>query len=457
MRLPDVSKKRPNAEQADVFSRTGKNLTLFYSGIISLFLIVFVIITLLILYQVLINEQEQNIRSLAEREMGNILRSIDGDSRKQGEGRRFLSENQLFLYVTDIEGQTIEANESIDELRPFYMRFLEHWTPERTEIRTENIKIPDNDPEFSRFRDFDIRILMLAEPVVTNGQTVGMMYLGLDISFLNNIFRWVLIVFVSIAALFIGIGVLLSLWMSKRALVPIQQAYIAQQEFVSDASHELRTPLSVILSAVEALDMETDANDPFARKMLSTLKFEVKRMTKLIDELLALARSDSGQIVSALKREWFDIRPAALAVMESLGKSAGEKSIDLQLSAPHPMNVFGDQDKLTQLIYILVENAIKYTAEGGSVEIVIGKSCSKKGQEFSLSVADNGIGLTEEEQEKVFDRFYRADKARTRKEGGYGLGLSIARSIAEAHKGDIEIESKLGQGTMFWVKLPFSE
>lgn len=457
MKLPKVFEKRPKAEQPDVFSRTRKNLTLFYSGIISLFLIVFVIITLIILSQVLINEQEQNIRTLAEREMRDILRSMDGDSRPQGEGRRFLSENQLFLYVMDTEGQMIEANESIDELRPFYMQNLERWTPDRAEIRTENIEIPDNDPDFSQFRNFDIRVLMLAEPIVRNGQPAGMMYLGLDISFLNNIFRWVLIVFISIAVLFIGIGILLSLWMSKRALIPVQQAYNAQREFVSDASHELRTPLSVILSAVEALEMEVDSNDPFARKMLSTLKFEVKRMTKLIGELLTLARSDSGQIATALKREWFNIHPAADAVLESLGKLAREKSIDLQLTAPHPMNVFGDQDKLTQLIYILVENAIKYTAEGGSVKIAMEKSRNKKGQEFSLSVADNGIGLTEEEQEKVFERFYRADKARTRKEGGYGLGLSIAKSIVEAHNGEIEIESKLGQGTIFWVKLPFSE
>lgn len=294
----------------------------------------------------------------------------------------------------------------------------------------------------------------MARPVYYDGYRVAMMYLAIDNTFYASIIKWIIIAFTSIAFLFIIIGHLLSRWMAKRTLVPVENAYNIQREFVSNASHELRTPLSVILSAVEALGMEEDKNDPFTVKMLGTLRHEVKRMTGLITELLTLARSDSEHLSTELKKEWFDARTLADQVVESFSKLSSEKGIDLQLEASESVMVNGDRDKIAQLMYILTDNAIKYTPNGGKVEIGLQKQGRKKAEEFLISVKDTGIGMAAEDQDRIFDRFYRVDKVRTRKEGGYGLGLSIAKSIVTAHGGSITVHSVPEEGSAFRVVIP---
>lgn len=451
MKKLDFFKKNRN----DVFSQTRRRLTIFYSSILTLFLVVFVAITLLVFHIVIKDDQEQTLRLLSDREVQMAERALFGSGGAWREQeKRDLAGNQVFYYITDNSGDLAINQDDFEELRPLYLSLIDGWVTDGIEFKRSPIVIPEDDPLYEDFQEFDREVLVMARPVYHEGYRVAMMYLAIDNTFYASIIKWIVIVFTGIASMFIIIGFLLSRWMAKRALVPVENAYNLQREFVSNASHELRTPLSVILSAVEALGMEDDKNNPFTVKMLGTLRHEVKRMTKLITELLALARSDSEHAPMELKKEWFDARPLAEQVVDSFSKLSSDKQLHVKLDSSDTVMVNGDRDKIIQLMYILADNAIKYTPAGGTVEIQLQKRGRKKAEEFVLSVADTGIGMAAEDQSRIFDRFYRVDKARTRKEGGYGLGLSIAKSIVAAHGGVITVHSAPGEGSAFDAAIP---
>ncbi len=451
MKKPDTNKTKGK----DVFSRTRNKLTLFFSTIIILFLVVFVLFTLSIFKNEIKNDQEQTLTVLSDREMSMAERALYGSNgARREQERRVLAENHVFYYITDNSGYLVINQEDYEELRGLYYNLVEDWVTSEIEIKSISLDIPKENPLYEDFQDFEREVLVLARPVYHDGDRIAMMYMAVDNSFYESVMQWLLIVFTGVALLFSLIGVVLSRWMAKRAMIPVKQAYLDQQQFVSNASHELRTPLSVILAAVEALEMEND-NSSFSKKMQTTLKHEVKRMSKLITELLALARSDSEQAVLEGKKEWFNFRPAAAQVVASLSELSAKKDIRLIFTAEEKILVKSDSDRLTQVLYILTENAIKYTPVGGMVNIAIDVKHKKKMGELVMTVTDNGIGMTPEDRNKVFERFYRADKARSRKEGGYGLGLSIAKTIVDAQGGTIKVDSTVGEGTVFQVSIPF--
>lgn len=452
LKKPDFFRKRKQS----VFAQTRKRLTLFYSTILTLFLAVFVALALLVFYIVITNEQEQALRLLSDREVSMAERGIIGsDGAWREQERRTLSENQVFYYLVEADGDLMIDHNNNENLEDLYVDVIKNWKTDEVEIRKRPILIPQDDPFYKDYRNLEMEVLVLARPVMHEEERIAMLYMAIDNTFYSSIIKWIVFIFVSFALGFAVVGVLLSRWMSKRALEPIEVAYNLQKEFVSNASHELRTPLSVILSAVEALGMEADKDNPLVMKMLGTLKHEIKRMSGLITELLALARSDSDHAPAELKKELFDIRPVAEQMIESFNKIGSEKQLGLKLVAPEKVMVYGNRDKLAQLMYILTDNAIKYTPSGGIVEIVLEKNSRKKLEEFVLSVTDTGIGILPEDHTKIFDRFYRADKARSRKEGGFGLGLFIAKTIAAAHGGHIMVKSEGGKGSVFCAKIPF--
>lgn len=407
-------------------------LTLFNSVIITAFLVVFILLALFIVYKTVLYDQERELKGLAEHETKELQ---EAGAHRRGEPRgeerlSILSENQVFYYILDSDGEPLQTNEIYPDLRDTFLDKLSDWKPDERQIRQDSIDVTENEG----YEDFDLRVLMLSQPITSQGEVVGRMYIGLDISSFYRLFKWILFVFGALAVLFITLGVWLSHLMSKRALVPIQQSYRRQQEFVADASHELRTPLSVILSSVEALEMGDEESDPFTRKMVKGLKAEVKRMNRLIGDLLTLARSDDeGKARLILKKKEFDFTPDAEKILQTFDRLARDKSITLSLESSRELPIHGDRDKLIQLLYILLDNSIKYTPAGGSVTLSCRIDQNASGRTFILSVQDTGIGIGKEEQLRIFDRFYRVDKARTRKEGGHGLGLSIAKWIVEGH------------------------
>lgn len=221
----------------------------------------------------------------------------------------------------------------------------------------------------------------------------------------------------------------------------------ARREFVANVSHELRTPITVIKSYTETL-MDYRVHDETEANFLSVIDGEADRMTRLVADLLALSRLDNN---AELKAEPFDLKELLLLACARINVEAKKHSqtINEHIDEFIPL-VTGDHDRIEQVIVNIIGNAVKYTPDGGKIE-VFGYSEDKKAY---IKVKDNGIGIPEEDIPHLFERFYRVDKARSRSKGGTGLGLAIAKEIVDAHKGEIKVESREGEGTCITVILP---
>jgi signal transduction histidine kinase len=238
---------------------------------------------------------------------------------------------------------------------------------------------------------------------------------------------------------------------ANRALVPIRQSLAAQRtalrrqrEFAADASHELRTPLTVVRSSLEHLRRHPDAPVASVGDALDDIGAEVDHLTSLVDDLLLLARSDSGAV--SLEREAIDLGDVAADAASSLAKPAGAKDVRIVVD-PTPAIVEGDAARLRQLVMILVDNAIRHSPTGGEVRVAVRQS----GPSARLDVEDEGGGLTPEDMPHVFERFWRASGAPS---GGTGLGLAIAKWIVDRHQGSIAVSNRPSGGAMFRVELP---
>lgn len=241
----------------------------------------------------------------------------------------------------------------------------------------------------------------------------------------------------------VGVGY----YLSGRALIPINQAWEKQQQFVSDASHELRTPLTVIQTRSDLLLREPEASIEEKILDVSAISKETRRLSKLVANLLTLARSDSNQI--ELNKVEFRLDELLSDIKELFVDIAEYQGKELHLDVTEGLEFFGDKEKIHQLMVILIDNALKFTSAEGNIRI----SCSGIGNQIQITVSDTGTGIKPECLPRIFDRFYQGDKSRTNT-NGTGLGLSIAKWIVEKHAGRINVESILGEGTIFNIKLP---
>jgi heavy metal sensor kinase len=226
-------------------------------------------------------------------------------------------------------------------------------------------------------------------------------------------------------------------------------AFRRQRQFTADASHELRTPLTAMKGQVEvALSRPREA--AAYREVLQAVNEEVDRLIRLVGSLLTLTKADAGQIPIAC--EAVNLGELITAAVEQVRPVARQRHLELRVEHGPDVTLEADEDLLLQLLLNLLDNAVKYTPAGGQVTVGWGAD----GRHVDLWVRDTGIGIASEHLPRIFDRFYRADKARSRAEGGAGLGLSICRWIVDAHGGSIFVESALGKGTAFTVKLPLN-
>ncbi|MBW7452726.1 sensor histidine kinase [Paenibacillus sepulcri] len=244
------------------------------------------------------------------------------------------------------------------------------------------------------------------------------------------------------------ISILAGLFLAGRALIPIRNAWERQQRFVADASHELRTPTAVIHAQTELLLRHPTHSIEQESPHIAVVLKESKRMNRLLDDLLTLARSDSNQ----LQIQTSDIALDALLkeLSEQFKLLARTKGVNIVTELNVPLSLWGDEGRIRQLLVILLDNALKYTPSSGRIEVV-GRY---QGHSVYISVSDNGCGIAEDELPYVFDRFYRGDKVRSRAEGGTGLGLSIAEWIVDVHGGTIRIDSKVNMGTQVELLFP---
>lgn len=232
-------------------------------------------------------------------------------------------------------------------------------------------------------------------------------------------------------------------------LTRLKQLENTRQEFVANVSHELRTPLSLIKGFVETLRDGAKDDPELAARFLRTIEKHTDRLTYLIEDLLTVSQLESGQIVMNLHE--VDLHEEASHVLDDLQSRAAEKNVTLRNNMPAELRARADADRLQQVLFNLVENAIKYGAVSGNV--AVGGAPNNNGK-VEVWVRDDGPGIPGEAKERVFERFYRVDKARSRESGGTGLGLSIVKHIVQAHGGEVWVKSEAGSGATFFFTLP---
>src|SRR5215468_5457630 len=221
--------------------------------------------------------------------------------------------------------------------------------------------------------------------------------------------------------------------------------------FSADASHELRTPLTILQGELESMAQSRSNVPPEIRETIGSALEETQRLTKIVENLLAISRLEAGQARKQLER--LNLAELARSTAEQMRLLAEEKHIHLDCNGSERVEVEADPARLKQVVVNLLDNAIKYTPEKGKVSV----SVTKQDSRAVLEIADTGLGISPDDLPHIFDRFYRADKARSRQLGGTGLGLSIVRSICLAHNGQVRVASTEGQGSVFHVELPLAE
>ena len=271
---------------------------------------------------------------------------------------------------------------------------------------------------------------------------------------LDNLNSSLLLFAAELGGIFLLAGLLvfgLSFFLARMSLRPVEHAFSEQQRFVQDASHELKTPLTVILANLSILKSHPTATIHEEVLWIQNTETEAKRMQELTERLLFLAKADAKKLPP--RSEVLSLSTLVESTALPFTALAFERKLSLALDIAPALSVSGDAQTLAQLLAILLDNALKYAAPGTEVTV---RLCRQK-KHALLSVHNNGELIPADALPRLFDRFFRVDKSRARAAGGYGLGLSIAKTIANAHGGYIRAESTAEHGTMFTVTLPLSD
>jgi two-component system, OmpR family, phosphate regulon sensor histidine kinase PhoR len=234
------------------------------------------------------------------------------------------------------------------------------------------------------------------------------------------------------------------LFLSLRDVTELRHLETVRRDFVANVSHELRTPMTTIRAMAETLE-EGEDDVELRERYLGKIIREVDRLTRITDDLLTLSIAESGVV----QRVECDLSEIAGSVCYQLEKKAKEKGMAIEVNRPKSLPFEGNETQITQIVFNLVDNAINYSTDG-----VVRVGLAEENGFAILTIADSGIGISSEHLPRIFERFYRVDKGRSRASGGTGLGLAIVKHLIELHGGDVSVESALNRGTTFTVRLP---
>ncbi|WP_203362729.1 ATP-binding protein [Bacillus sp. REN10] len=431
-----------------MFNQTKKRLTLLFTGLMMMFLLVFMIITYTLLSSSIFQDQQEAVLKLLQEERlehgRELLRTHESINKEDEEDHEHKdADMQTFYYMISRDGQLVDAEEGLPYASSPFLEKIQTWQPDELEVRRETII--DQNQE-------DKKILLAAEPVINEGEYMGAIIAGTNVTAQQNVLDKLLLVLTSLLVLFLLLSLWLGYFMAGKAMIPISRSFQRQKEFVSDASHELRTPLAIMQSSLEVIEAEDQQHlSAFSQQILQDMKEEVKRMTRLVSDLLTIARSDSGKI--EFYPTVFDLKETVEQLVRSFLPLAKQMGVTVESSLSAPLLIKADKERITQLLYILIDNAVKYNQPGGTVHLTI----RRDGKQVEMLVKDTGIGIPSDQLPRIFDRFYRVDKARSRDLGSNGIGLSIAQWIVESHGGKIEVTSEVGKGTIFYIQIPIKE
>ena len=423
----------------EMFGRSRRQLAFAYALIMGLFLAVIIFVVHMAMNWSMFSEQAQELSDAA----GGVAEAqtfyLQNPSVAIDENRYYKSVNdRLFFYIFNENKQLVRFERASFRLEQFVLEVIESWSIEDGEV--EVFQHTNETGQLST-------VMMTSKKIVTDN-VVQTLYVGKDVTALYSGLQKATYAQIVLGFVALLIASAIGYYMAGRALVPLKAAYDKQKQFAADASHELRTPLAVLMASAELLLADPSIENPFLRQVLEDSKSEVKKMTNLVSDLLMVARSDNNALKVKIQR--LDLTEILKQVIRTMTPLAEKKNIRLEGENFSKAVINADEQKIKQLTLILVDNAIKYTPEGGAVMIRLERAENTR---VIFSVADSGIGIAPEDLDKVFERFYRVDKARSREMGGNGLGLAIAAEIVKLHDGKISVESKLGEGTKFTVEL----
>jgi heavy metal sensor kinase len=471
-----------------MFFKTIKfKLTLWYVVILAIILSSFSLFLYITLSDSLYKGLDNKIKTMAEVIASSIQRPLGG-GQNIAEIDRIMSK-QLgirpfgrFIQVLDESGRVGGRSTNLRNVKiPINVQTLKDAA--RGKVTFETVKVME---------DYPLRVVTL--PVIEDGRMVCTIQVGSSLEGVEEALQQLLIILiiaVPAALLLTSVG---GLFLANKALKPVDEiTQIAKRigsgdlnqrikirkvndeigrlaatfnemiakldesfqqikRFTADASHELKTPLTILKGEVEVTLKKERKLEEYRQTLSSNLE-EIDRMSRIVENLLTLSRADMGELKMA--REEMDLSYVARAVWEDLKRMAQIKDVQLKFVDDSFTKVEGDPLHLRQLILNLVENGIKYTPSGGDVELRV--RGDRENKVVKIEVSDTGVGIAQEDLERVFDRFFRVDKARSRETGGTGLGLNICRLIVEAHQGQIWVESELGKGSTFTVTVPMKD
>ncbi|MHA6531731.1 sensor histidine kinase [Paenibacillus sp. BAC0078] len=333
-----------------------------------------------------------------------------------------------FMLRADKDGNLVETDSKFTMDNEFYTAALK-----------EALSI---DKDIGRFTLDDSRWIFTVKHT-----TDGSMIVFLDITAQQKILTNLIYTFTAVGLLMLIILYFTSRFFANRSITPVREAFDKQKQFIADASHELKTPLTIINTNADVLLSNSDDTIRNQAKWLQYIKSETERMTRLTNDLLYLTEMDDSR--TGMIHSKFNMSDAVENIILTMEAVIFEKNISFDYNIEPELSVQGNSEQIKQVVMILLDNAVKYTNPKGAVTI----SLKKQHNDVLLSVTNTGEGIAAEHLTRIFDRFYRTDTSRARKQGGYGLGLAIAKSIVEQHKGKIYAKSVAGESTTFYVQL----
>ncbi len=471
-------------------------LTLWYTALLGVTLILFSFFFYAILAMNLWAQTQQEAarqasevaNALTQQLQGNILIIRQNPTRMQFPDLEFFA-NSVGVQVIDLNGMILKRSGNLGPMSvPNYRQAL----PYIREGKNHRFYTSGND---------NVPLLVLSVPIIANRTIVGAVQVIKPVAGVENTLNQVSRYLILGTALSLVLAAIVGAFLARRALAPIdtitqtasaisrtkdlsrrlkpphdasevgqlartfnemldriQQLFQTQERLVADVSHELRTPLTTVQGNIELLRRisasggRNEMSVELIEETLDEVENETARMGNMINDLLLLAQADSGAL--QLQMEPVEMDTLLLDVYRQARRIAdrrhGERALEIRLGAEDQALVYGDPGRLRQLLLNLTDNAIKYTPDEG----VITLSLEKQNGWVKITVSDTGIGISPEDQAHIFERFYRADKARSRELGGSGLGLSIVHWIANAHHGYMEVQSNPNQGSTFTLWLP---
>lgn len=419
-----------------MFDKLKKRLTLIYTGIFSLIMVFVVAVTVAIgCISVLRTEKDMLIADIYDewREwIGSGELPVDPALVKKGE---------MMSLMYDADGNII-----IDQMTD------SPYAAALTAIRASWPE-PENETELLYFRDKNGTLHFFLAGGCTfweNGQIQARLYTFLNLEDYYDMAVDGMYFLFLLCAVCIMLAAGGGYYMAAKNIKPLEILFAREHEFSTDASHELRTPLTVLSLGVESLQNDDESKlSGFAQEVLRDMQHETKYMSRLIEALLTLARGDEEN--TPLARAKVDLTEVAVKVCNKMRPLAAKKGLGLEYAAGDAPQVFilGDKNKMEQLLIIFIDNAIKYS-ESGTITVTV----DADSMHAVIKVMDEGIGISESDAQKIFERFYRVDKARSRAAGGFGLGLNIARIIVVRHGGTVSVKPRSPHGSIFTVRLP---